>query len=137
MGSVRRPGSANKNQQGRLTTSHLPGTTLDFVRISLPSLRQGIFDTPGLIIPSQAWGMHMHMHTHTRMRMHMHMHMQMRVHMRMRMHMHVHMHMHMHVRMHMHMHVHMHYSSPRHPTHTPRTTADDAADDDRVERHRA
>lgn len=52
-GSVKRPGSANKNLPGRLTTSHLPGTTLDFVRVSLPSMRQGIFDTPGLIIPSQ------------------------------------------------------------------------------------
>ena len=39
-GSVKRPGSANKNLPGRLTTSHLPGTTLDFVRVSLPSMRQ-------------------------------------------------------------------------------------------------
>jgi len=48
-----RPGASNQLPAGRLTTSHLPGTTLDFVRVALPKLRQGLYATPGLIMPSQ------------------------------------------------------------------------------------
>ena len=38
-----------------LTTSHLPGTTLDFVRVSLGGSRGGpsLYDTPGVILPGQ------------------------------------------------------------------------------------
>ena len=88
------------------------------MRVSLPSLRQGIFDTPGLIIPSQACGMRhaacgMHVHTQTHLHTHTHTHTHTRTHA----HTHMHMHMHTHMHTHVHMHVHMHYSSPRHATH--------------------
>ena len=48
-----RAGKVDAPEEGTLTTSHLPGTTLDFVRVSLPSARQALYDTPGLIVPSQ------------------------------------------------------------------------------------
>ena len=36
-----------------VTTSHLPGTTLDFVRISVFSGARSLYDTPGVILPNQ------------------------------------------------------------------------------------
>jgi ribosome biogenesis GTPase A len=36
-----------------VTTSHLPGTTLDFVRVSVLAGQQSLYDTPGLILPNQ------------------------------------------------------------------------------------
>ena len=36
-----------------LTTSHLPGTTLGFVRLSVFSGRHSLYDTPGVILPNQ------------------------------------------------------------------------------------
>ena len=41
-------------QPGRsLTTSALPGTTLDFVRVSVMAGQYSLFDTPGVILPNQ------------------------------------------------------------------------------------
>lgn len=39
---------------GSLTTSHLPGTTLDVVRVSVMAGQFALFDTPGIILPTQA-----------------------------------------------------------------------------------
>lgn len=44
---------AGKAATEALTTSHLPGTTLGFVRVSVLAGRQALFDTPGLILPNQ------------------------------------------------------------------------------------
>jgi len=38
---------------GSLTTSHLPGTTLDVVRVSVMAGQFALFDTPGIILPTQ------------------------------------------------------------------------------------
>jgi len=40
-------------EQRILTNSHLPGTTLGFVRVSVFAGRQSLYDTPGLILPNQ------------------------------------------------------------------------------------
>lgn len=56
-GRVGKKGRAG-NQGGKedapaLTTSHLPGTTLGFVKAALLNGRHAIYDTPGLILPNQ------------------------------------------------------------------------------------
>ena len=40
-------------KDGALTTSHLPGTTLGVVRVSVMSGQYALFDTPGIIMPTQ------------------------------------------------------------------------------------
>lgn len=48
--------SANGRAQhmgGSLTTSHLPGTTLGLVRVSVLAGQYSLFDTPGIILPTQ------------------------------------------------------------------------------------
>ncbi|KAL3920363.1 MAG: hypothetical protein SGPRY_005278, partial [Prymnesium sp.] len=40
--------------EGALTTSHLPGTTLGVVRVSVMAGQYALFDTPGIILPTQA-----------------------------------------------------------------------------------
>jgi len=48
-GGKRRPGNANK-WKGSLTTSPLPGTTLQFIKIDLGG-GMSLYDTPGLLVP--------------------------------------------------------------------------------------
>ena len=38
---------------GKSTTSHLPGTTLDFVRVSVLAGKHSLFDTPGIVLENQ------------------------------------------------------------------------------------
>ena len=40
-------------KEGALTTSHLPGTTLGVVRVSVMAGQYALFDTPGIIMPTQ------------------------------------------------------------------------------------
>lgn len=40
-------------KDGALTTSHLPGTTLGVVRVSVMAGQYALFDTPGIILPTQ------------------------------------------------------------------------------------
>jgi ribosome biogenesis GTPase A len=46
-------GKGEGDEAPTLTTSHLPGTTLGFVKAALLGGRQAIYDTPGLILPNQ------------------------------------------------------------------------------------
>lgn len=39
--------------EGVLTTSHLPGTTLGVVRVSVLAGQSALYDTPGIILPTQ------------------------------------------------------------------------------------
>jgi 30S ribosome assembly GTPase len=45
----RRAGNANK-RKGVITTSPLPGTTLEFIKIDLAD-GKSLYDTPGLLVP--------------------------------------------------------------------------------------
>jgi hypothetical protein len=45
----RRAGNANK-KRGEITTSPLPGTTLEFIKVDLGDGRN-LYDTPGLLVP--------------------------------------------------------------------------------------
>ena len=49
-GEKRRAGHAD---DGAITTSHLPGTTLGFVRVSMLAGRQSLYDSPGIVLPGQ------------------------------------------------------------------------------------
>jgi len=48
-----RGGGGSAGEQRSITTSHLPGTTLDFVRVSVFAGRHSLYDTPGVILPNQ------------------------------------------------------------------------------------
>ena len=52
-GAKKRGGGAAAAAAASLTTSHLPGTTLGFVKASLLSGRQALYDTPGVVLPNQ------------------------------------------------------------------------------------
>ncbi len=45
-------GGKSEAKPRELTTSHLPGTTLDFVRVGVAGGRS-IYDTPGIVLPNQ------------------------------------------------------------------------------------
>jgi len=49
----RSPNGGAQHAKASLTTSHLPGTTLGVVRISMLAGRYSLFDTPGIILPTQ------------------------------------------------------------------------------------
>lgn len=46
-------GKGEREEAPALTTSHLPGTTLGFVKAAMLGGRHAIYDTPGLILPNQ------------------------------------------------------------------------------------
>mmetsp|Transcript_16818 Transcript_16818/g.36437 ORF Transcript_16818/g.36437 Transcript_16818/m.36437 type:complete len:654 (-) Transcript_16818:297-2258(-) len=46
-------GESRAVEEPALTISHLPGTTLDFVKASVIGGRLALYDTPGLILPNQ------------------------------------------------------------------------------------
>jgi ribosome biogenesis GTPase A len=46
-------GKIGRDEAPALTTSHLPGTTLGFVKAAMLGGRHAIYDTPGLILPNQ------------------------------------------------------------------------------------
>ena len=46
-------GEKRGSDGGGVTTSHLPGTTLGLVRVSVLGRSHALYDTPGIVLPNQ------------------------------------------------------------------------------------